>query len=784
MKRPLAVCATAMIWGIILSDVINSLLWGLICIFISCIALSILLGKSRTSNSKFLWLVVPFLLLGFTLHSLNKVNYQNAFSGWEGKNVTVTGWISDEPQLKDGKIKLCLSVYSVDQEVLNHKESLSVTLYSEEAASELHYGSYIGLNGEIRIPEGKRNVGGFNNQKYLASKGISGTLAIPLREVTIFQGERTSWLKKTGYGIRNKILEALYRCLPSKEASVVAGMLIGYTDQMPQDMEESFRRAGLSHILAVSGANIAFLLVPLLWFFKRIGFNRQWSSAISLPMMLFFVFATGMEASVVRAAIMAGVTLIGMIFWRKTDVYCSLAATAILLLSLNTYMLFDLGFILSFLATLSLVMLNKPIFTRLPIKIPKRIRDTLAGTLAAQIGVVPVIAYSFNTLSVVSVLANLLVVPITGVLTLLGALVALFGNLVLPIGRLLGLLSRFLTDAMLWVTSGIASIPWAELHFATPAFILILAYYAVVLYLRYRHPRLDRAYKRPVLAALLVLCGLLLVFSALPSHKLKIYFTDVGQGDCILVKTPGGKNIIIDGGGSINDKEGSYAGERIVVPVLFDLNMTSIDLMVASHGHADHIAGLTSVMEQIPVKCLVVADAPDKEISTLIELAKKKGITVRRTYEGDVLYQENQLELKTLYPFKDKTRMPTNPDISANELSIVAKLDYGNFHGLLTGDIRQNTEQKLLDSLQAYSLVKIAHHGSRYSTSEAFLQTAQPQMAVISVGRNKYGHPDPGVVERLAGQGVEVFETLEYGGILVETDASSSEMLVKTVVAN
>jgi len=786
MKRPLATAAIALIWGIMLADVNNYHSWGMVSLAISLMIFILIYRSLRERLSVFFLLAVPCMIIGYVLHSFNENYFYNCFNELEGQNVTIEGFVFDEPEQLDGKIRFTLEINSVNNEgsVPQGDHHIQVNVYSTDHIPGLEYGSLISVAGEIRIPAGRRNFGGFDTRKYLAARGISGTMYVSARSVSILEGRELSWLKDVGYKLRSSIIKTLDKCLPEKESSVIAGMLIGYTANMPEELEEDFRRAGLSHIMAVSGANIAFLLAPLLWLLKKFGFSPRWSSAIAFPAMIFYVFATGMEASVVRAAIMAGVILAGMLLWRKSDIYCSIAFSAIIMLLNNSFVLYDMGFVLSYSATLSLIIFYKPLFERLPAKIPKLIRDILAGTIAAQIGVMPIIAYCFNTFSVISVLSNLLTAPLTGVLTVLGALVAILGSICFPVGQAIGVLARIVADIILFVTGWVAGIPWAEISIATPSFVLVIIYYFLILYFRFCHPRIDRKTSRPFAAAILAVCGVMMVLISIPNRALKIYFADVGQGDCALIRTPAGRNIIIDGGGSINDEKGSYAGERIVLPLLYNLNMTQIDLMIASHGHMDHIGGLKTVLDKVKVKNLMVADATDTEMNELTSKAHDMGIPVTRMKEGDILYQEDGLVLKAIYPLEEEWLMPKAPVANANELSLVVRLDYGDFNALFTGDIGFETEKRLMNDNANLNcdLLKVAHHGSKYSSDKEFLARANPSLAVISVGRNTYGHPDPATLDRLTSQGTRVLKTIESGGILVEVWEKEDRMRVTTVV--
>ncbi|NLU32880.1 MAG: DUF4131 domain-containing protein [Clostridiaceae bacterium] len=826
MKRPLAVSAVALVIGIIIAEKVPSFIHGLCAVILVCIA-ACLAWRRITCRSPFLLLALPFLVSGFLLHHYNSRAVSTRFLPWLGRKVVVEGSIHDEPVFSDGRITFTLSVDTVIENGVAtpiRKGKIRVRVYSDNPLDELRYGRMVQISAEVEIPAGQRNIGGFDYRRYLAARGISGVCSINPLQLKVLEGNRGFFLKSAGYAVRKGILDALYKTMSRQEASVAAGMLIGYTDEMPESLEEAFRKAGLSHIMAVSGANLAFLLLPFIWLLKRIGLNPRWASVISLPVMLIYVFATGMEASVIRAAIMAGIMLLGMIIWRQTDFFCSISASAMLILLSNTFMLFDTGFILSYSASISLVVFYKPIFDRLPAKIPKVIRDTLAGTLSAQLGVIPVIAGTFNTFSVVSILANLAVVPITGVLTTLTAILAVLWFVFQPVCHALGLAASFIIGVILGVTRTISSLPWAELDIATPGFLLTAGYYLILLAIRYGIPWMERRVQdlRPSAAdkpgnavremeqgydgkgkpeenkseksrrkrfgwlvpCILAFYGVMILLDMVPSGKLEIYFADVGQGDCSIIRTPSGKSIIVDGGGSVYDDESSYTGEMIVVPVLYDLKITRIDVMVATHGHADHIKGLKSVIDSMRVKRLVVADADDSEMNELTDYARSRGIPVERADQDDIVYSEDGLMLTAIYPLDDKTRIPSGRTASANELSLVIRLDYAGFSAVFTGDIGSPAENLILgqEALDC-DLIKVPHHGSKYSSGAEFVRQASPAIAVISVGKNRYGHPDGEVKKRYMSAGARIYETLHHGGIMVSVDPRKpGQVSVRTVI--
>jgi len=783
MKRPLMLSAIALIWGVLLCDASISHLWGILFLVLSIISFILIYRPKRQTHSKFVLLAIPFLLAGYILHSINRAYYPDLFLPYADKEAVIKGRIVDEPAYKNGKIRFTLKPVIIDN-VPQKKGLIQVTVHTDGNAVDLEYGSLTEISGQIRIPQGKRNIGGFNYQKYLASRGISGILNISDKDLKVLDGKETFWLKSAGYKLRQVILRGLYKCLPSDEASVLAGMIIGYTSEMPDEMEESFRKAGLSHILVVSGANLAFVILPIVWLFRKIGFGPRLAAAMALPFVIIYVFAAGLDASVARASVMAGIMLMGQILWRKSDIYCSLAAASIIILLANTYMLFDIGFILSFAATLSLAVLYDPVLKKLPERIPGLIRDIVAGTVAAQIGVAPVIAYNFNTVSVISVVSNILVVHLTGFLTIMGFIVSVTGNLSHGFGRIAGLLTGTIMKILLFLTQGLSNLPWAEIRIATPPLILVILYYLFLMYLKFCHPKLDSKIAKTLMAGILIIAGSAIILANAPDHSLRIYFADVGQGDCVLIRTPEGRNIMIDGGGSINDGESSYTGEKIVIPLIYDLKINQIDLMIATHGDADHINGLKSVLEKVPVKKLVVADAPDSGLHEVKELARNNGVLVSKAKEGDMIFNEGNLSITVVYPLEESSIMAGAVSAGSNEMSLVTRLDFDEFSALFTGDISIDTENLIINdgAFLECDLLKVAHHGSRYSTGEIFLNHASPDVAVISSGQNRYGHPHPETLKRIENKGIKCFQTVNSGGILVRVNKGGSRMFISTVI--
>ena len=333
------------------------------------------------------WLLLPvgLLLLGFLRQEWMLAEMNGLFAPWNGRDVSVEGWVSEDPQADAEKVVFTISLEPSEKltagasdlqpgqagtslsagsdrstkKALSDKSAdpgspdrgrIRATLYGPVSGDLPGYGERVGISGALRLPDGQRNPGGFDMVMYLAARGMQAQMTLDGLPV-LRPGNRGNPLIAMGLTLKKAAIAQLDRYLPPDAAPVMAGMLLGETAALDPGLKESFRAAGLSHIMAVSGANIAFLLLPLMWLLKRFGINLRRRSAAALPLLALYVLMTGFDASIVRAAVMACVMLAGGFLWRKTDLASSLSVSLVLMLAANSAWLFDAGFQLSFLAT-------------------------------------------------------------------------------------------------------------------------------------------------------------------------------------------------------------------------------------------------------------------------------------------------------------------------------------------------------------------------------------------------------------------------------------------------
>ena len=514
-------------------------------------------------------------------------------------------------------------------------------------------------------------------------------------------------------------------------------------------------------------------MLPLVFIFKKLRIRQNITCILIIAFLLLFVYITGFEPSVLRAVIMGTVILLGKILMREADVYTTISLAAILLLLCSPYMLFNIGFQLSFAATLSLVMLFRRIKSQLSFKfLPAAVADVLAATISAQLGVLPITLYYFNKLSIISLLSNLLVAPLMEIITILGMAMAVLGQIGIFLAQLIGYVNCLLLSFVLFVTQISSSLPFATVRLITPSIALVVVYYLSVWFLLWYGPERKIKIRFRYIAAAALLVAVISFAAFLIPDKLEVTFLDVGQGDSIFIRTYSGQTILLDGGGSTNPQVLSSIGESVVIPFLLDKGISRLDAVIASHGHSDHIQGLLPVMEQFDVGNLIIPEVKDeKEFLQLLETAGKRDTKVSRCSDGDVI----KLDKKTVFNVLSPTKEFSDDNSSLNNNSLVLKLIYGETELLFTGDAEIPVEEALLGSnaLLEADVLKVGHHGADTSTGMVFLDCINPKAVIVSVGKNNFGHPSQSVIQRFEDKGLVVFRTDESGAVVLTSNGKS-----------
>jgi competence protein ComEC len=574
------------------------------------------------------------------------------------------------------------------------------------------------------------------------------------------------------------------RDLSGNPAALLKGILLGDRQAFPQDLLDDFTVTGLTHILAVSGFNVAMVGLVGFTLLRALSLPRGASSLLVMALLALYALVTGMSPSVLRATLMAWALISGGMIERDTDALNTLALSAAVILGIWPLSLFDPGFQLSFVATLSLILLTRPLMDLARSLPGNRWKTWLwypaAASLAAQAGSLPVMVGHFHAVSLVSFLANLPAAPLVSAATVLGLLTAIAGPAVPILGTLINGANYVILKLLLASVHLFAKVPWASV---TVGGIHPLGYglYYLGVGLCLPDIRASRFGKPCLLLALLLANGLAWQGVNRPGPGLEVVFLDVGQGDSTCLRFPDGKTMLVDGG---NRAERFDAGAQVVVPYLRAMGIRRLDAVVATHPHDDHIGGLVEVLRRIPVgRYLDAGGVPSTWASRRIgEILAERKIPRIPLSAGDSLSGLGGVGALVLGPFaspapRDSSR---NRSLDSNDGSVTLRIAHRDVVWLLPGDAERIAEARLLawGKRLDCDILKAGHHGSSTSTGSRFLEAVSPSIVVVSVGeRNRFGHPDPALMERLKAKGIRVCRTDREGAIWMRSDEGGLEVL-------
>ena len=563
--------------------------------------------------------------------------------------------------------------------------------------------------------------------------------------------------------------QARIRARFGESAGMVEAVLLARREALDPGLSAAFAASGLSHLLAISGTHVGLVAAAILALGRMARLSVRSASILGGGLTTGYVVLLGAPYAAARAAVQVLLVLGARLLQRPADPYALMASAALLLIAIQPTALLDAGFQLSFAGVFGLLAFQPAIRRALPSALPAAAAETLAATAAATAATMPIAAMHFGMVSYIGLLTNLVAVPLTG-LAVPAAAAALAADVVHPAAGAFVAGGATIPFVLLERTARLgAAVPGGSASWGPGTVTaVLLASCAFLLLLRTARGRSQNG-GRPLRASAIALAGAVLVASlpvpALRAGALEVHVIDVGQGDAIAVRTPRGGWIVVDTGPRTERWD---AGLAAVAPYLRERGARRIDVMVLTHPHLDHIGGAASLMRAMPVEILLDAAVPASSSSFVEALAAARDARVRvyaaRAGREVVL---DRVTLSLLAPADSMLDGLRDP----NDVSVVFRLAYGRFGALFTGDAPRSVENALVavhDSTLAADLLKVGHHGSRTSTGDSLLLAVRPRLAVVSVGaRNRYGHPDRGVVERLARHGVRVLRTDRNGSIVV-----------------
>jgi competence protein ComEC len=650
------------------------------------------------------------------------------------------------------------------------------------------YGDRIRLTGRLETPTRSPE---FDYRAYLEIQGIRSTFRSG--ENVLVARQQGAPLFQALHGIRAHAERTVQFLLPEPHASLLNGILLGLNGAIPDSVQEAFNNTGTTHVLVISGSNFS-VLVATIGYLAQKGFGRRRGVVVTLVIIGLYALLVGGDPPVMRAAIMGSLVLIAYFTGRSADALNILAIAVVGFTLWNPAQRADVGFQLSVLATLGLILLI-PVLSQatafllekvrlsvlLQQSILKIITEFLLLSLAAQMITTPLIVGTFGRLSLVSLFTNLLIVPVQPLIMQSGAVATIVGMIVLPLGQLVAVLPYLGLAWTLTVVEWTASFPFASVTIGPFAPEQVWTVYALIGFSIWfmtlpASPKPASPFDTPALFGLtrrtvLIWAGLLLiailpwwVARQRPDGLLHLYMFDVGQGDALMVVTPDGRQMIIDGG----EEPALLLREVGEVMPFWD---RTIEFVVVTHPDQDHLGGLPELLARYDVQAILESGTAGETnlYAGWQSAVAAEGVAPVVAQAGQQLDMGQGVTVKVLAPYG-------TPFEDTNQNSVVLEVRYGDFCALLTGDIEIESEQRLLadNLLDPCQVLKVAHHGSDSSTSEGFVERVMPTYALISAGSgNPFGHPTPSVLERLEGQAIRVFRTDQQGTIHLYTDGTS-----------
>lgn len=680
--------------------------------------------------------------------------------------VSVQKYISEHPKLTvSGEVQECqaeeysLSVYlkqvclTVGSEQIPI-ENIKVYLNKEE---QIRIGMFLRVCGKLEEIPGPRNPGEFDSKQYYACRKIYYQMK---------EGEVCD--KSIGYSYFGQFLQEIRQkaeTILDEAAGAYAGifqaMILGERGNLDAETKMQYQMAGIMHILAISGLHISFVGMGFFRLLKKAGAGNGVAGAVSAFLIYAYGIVTGGSVSAMRAVGMFLVLVGAGIAGRSYDLLSAMALSAIVLLLDAPAYLYNVSFLLSFGAVIGIGALTPEICSLLNLK--KRTAKSLAGSVIVWLITLPIALHAYGEVSLAGVILNLLVLPTSGIVLASGIFALPVGIFVIEIAKRVvfpGKCVLFLYEKLCEVVGWIPHSTWIA---GSPQLWQCAVYY-VMLGVAFAGVKWG---KKAASVALVIFAVVFLGYHS--RNGLTITCLDIGQGDCCVLKMPGGENFLIDGGSSNKKNTAVYQ----ILPYLKNQGIAILDGIFVSHTDQDHISGIEELLElcaqkltTVRVKNLILPDwdTTGGEYEKLKMLAEQTGIRVQTVREGNLL-KAKEAQIEILAPENGADGSDTNED------GMVMKVHFGKFRGLFTGDIGAETEKKLLDSMEDVDFLKVAHHGSKYSTCQGFLDVVSPEIAVISCSaKNTYGHPSADTIKKLEDCGAQVEYTMKNGAITVRTD--------------
>jgi competence protein ComEC len=745
-KRPLLVAGVCFALGVWLGVAAHAPLWVWLtgCALAAALCLVFRRGKAVL----LIFIAVLVLCAGAARAGLD---YPPDYAKIPDGEVTLHGRVAAAPEMYGGATVLILDTASVaapggQQTQLGGRVRLRV-----DGESKAPYGSDVTARARVSVPDGASYPGDFDYRMYLLGQGIWYTARADAADVAF--GGAAAWYDPLGWAasVRAGISGAAEALYPEDVRSAILGILTGGHAGMESGDYQAFRDTGIAHVLSVSGLHVGFIVAGLVAVLGLLRMNKRLQWWLLAAILGFYCLVVGGQPPVLRASVMALALLYGRMHGYRQDGLNTLALALLIVLLLNPLDWFSTGLLLSFSAALGIVLLQRPITGALK-RLPRLVRESVAVCLAAQMGMLPVMITAFNSVSVVSVLANLVFIPLFAVMVAAGWA----GMLLYAVWQVLALPFAFvctrLMQGVLFCVRALAELPFAAYNTVSwPLWLGVL--WTVLLWAVSAAGGLAREGKLRVAATAGLCAALLLLGGLILPERLKVVMLDVGQAESIVIRTPDRRTYLVDCGAPFG---AAPYEDSAVTAYLLKNGVDRLEGVFITHADADHTAELDVVTQVFRPRWVAFSEGVGQGFDL-------RGVQKETVSSGDRLELGGGADARVVYASGGV----------GNEAALLFVLEYGDFSMLFTGDAGTAEEQSALQSVGQADVLKAGHHGSGASTSAALLDAIKPAVAVISADGEAYGLPDAEVLRRLAARGIDVYRTDRDGCIETVADKDS-----------
>ncbi|HLG32833.1 MAG TPA: DNA internalization-related competence protein ComEC/Rec2 [Ignavibacteriaceae bacterium] len=723
---------------------------------------------------------------------LAEVNYQAPNEFFKNiraeKDVKVYGNINDINLIRKDRLEFYVISDSIASASFktNQKIKLLCRIFDETNSlrkiyNSINPGNTVEFKGYYQKGKERRNPGEFDYHKYLQSQNITGIVSInSVSDIKIIS-EESEFFSSTLFHIKKNINERIYELHNTATASLLRGLLLADRHEMDYDLKTQFINAGVVHVLAVSGFNVGLIVLIFIFMFGR--FSIPVNAALTITGLIAFLLITGIQASVFRATVMAIVLIIAFLSNRSTNVINSMAIAAFIILLIKPYELYSPGFQLSFAAVLSIAVIY-PLLDKwinnfnIKNNSMKKLLLFTSVSLSAQIGTLPLTIFYFGKVSIIALFTNLIVIPVIGFNISLAIATLIISSVLKSAAVYYSAANEFLTDIIFKVITYSGKLEFSHLLINQYTIIDVIIFYIFVWILIYFMPRFTYKSAKYFFSFLIILN--IFVYSKidneelLPEGYLSVMMIDVGQGDALLVKFPGGETALIDAGNATPNFDN---GEKVILPLLQYLGIDRIDYAFVSHIDLDHYGGFVSLIYNNKIGTIYkpAADTNSGKDFRFENFLKSRNIPI-------VYYDLQNLKISNthLYILNEESDSRSQ-NFSDNNRSGILKLVHGNNSFLFAGDIEKPVEKYYAEKYRDFldvDLLKISHHGSTTSSTDIFLNFAQPEISLISAGfNNRFGHPKREVLEKLEKINSVIYRTDLDKAVLIRSDGDKIKII-------